>query len=162
MKRFFGLTALVVLLPVCAGAALSNGDSTYLTSAMQAQLGRYALATLAVHNASASSIKSLARSIAMDAGAQTQKLDAIAKQNGVPVATQPSVRDSFHYSQLSGLHGAAFDRQFVQALQVDDQFAASNAQSEMSGLQDSRLRSYAKRQYETLQRELKTLSKMHV
>jgi predicted outer membrane protein len=143
-------------------AALSSSDSSYLTAAMQTQLGRYALATLAQKNASSSAVKSLARSIATQSGTDSNLLNKIAKQNGVPVATQPDMRFSYHYSQLTGLHGKSFDRQFVQELQVDDQFASSTDQGAMNSVKSAQLRAFAKRRYSSLQKELKTLSNLHV
>ncbi len=157
MKRALSLVALAVFLPLAASAALSSVDREYLTSAMQTQLGRYALATLAEKQAGSARVKQLAKSIAGEATRQTRALDALAKKHGVPVATHSSVRDRYHYSRLIGVHGTAFDRRFVQELLVDDQIASSNERSQMRHGQDSELRAFAAHRYRALANELRML-----
>lgn len=162
MKSVLATVMIAALLPLTALAALSKTDSNYLTSAMQSQLGRYALASLAQKNASSASVKHLAASIAAQAAAATRKLDAIAKANGVPVAKGPSVRDSFHYSELSGQHGSSFDRSYVRELKIDDQITLSNDKSAMRTLHDSALRAFAGQRRGKLTKELSRLSSIHV
>lgn len=162
MKVVSATVMIAAMLPLCASAALPQNDTSYLTSAMQTQLGRYALASLAASHASSPDVKSLAKSIATQAGSETRKLDAIATKNGVPVAKSPSVRDSYHYSQLNGLHGKAFDRQFIQELNVDDQIVASSDQSAIKDVKDSSLRNFAQRRYSALKKELAKLKKIKV
>lgn len=157
MKLVSATVMIAAMLPLCASAALSQNDTSYLTSAMQTQLGRYALASLAASHASSSAVKSLAKSIATQAGSETRTLDAIAKKNGVPVAKGPSVRDSYHYSQLNGLHGKAFDRQFIQEMNVDDQIVISNDDGALKGVKDSSLRAFAQRRSAALKKELTKL-----
>lgn len=160
MKLVSATVMIAAMLPLCANAALSQNDSSYLTSAMQTQLGRYALASLAQSHASSSAVKDLAKSIATQAGNETRTLDAIATKNGVPVAKSPSVRDSYHYSQLNGLHGKAFDQQFLQELNVDDQIVSSSDQSAMKDVKDSSLHAFAQHRYSELKNELGKLKKI--
>lgn len=157
MKLAVALRTLALMLPLSAIAALSNRDAGYLRAEMQNQLGRYALATLAEKRASTAQLKQLAASMATEATAHTRALDKIAKRNGIPVPAHPSVRSSYHYSQLAGLQGKAFDRRFVQLLGVDDRIARSNEQAEMSGGSDAALRALAEHHDRTLQNELRAL-----
>ena len=142
----------LTLVPAQA-SSLSKTDANYLTAAMQLQLGRYALASLAVKNAGSSKLKAFAKSMQSDASAQTRALDAIAKQDGVPAAKQPDVRASYHYSQLSGLHGSQFDSRFVQDLQIGDSLASERHSSEAQSGQDAKLKAYAHKRVQALKNE---------
>lgn len=160
MKLHVTLFAFAAALPLAANAALSGDDTSYLTSAIQSQLGRYALASLADKNGASAQVKSLAKTITTESTSTNHQLTSIAKANGVSAPTSPSLRDNYHYSSLSGLHGKAFDQEFLQDLRTDDQLAAGNDQSEMQSANDPRLKKFAKARYGTLQKELQTLNKI--
>lgn len=150
----------LTLVPAQA-SGLSNTDASYLTAAMQMQLGRYALASLAAKNAGSADIKAFAKSMQTDASAQTRKLDAMAKQYGVPVAKHPDVRASYHYAQLSGLHGSQFDRRFIQDLQIGDSMASERHSSEAQSGQDAKLKAFAQNRVQALKREESKLNSLH-
>lgn len=125
---------------------------------MQTQLGRYALASLAQKNASSSKVKALARSIADDSAHNIHRLTALAKRFGVPPAKGPDVRASYHYAQLSNLHGAAFDKRFVQDLQIGDSVSADRHAVEVQKGSNNVLKDYAKSQSAALKHEQKKLA----
>lgn len=149
----------LALLPAQA-SGLSKNDATYLTAAMQAQLGRYALASLAVKNAHSPKVKAFAKSLASDASAQTRRLDAMAKQYGVPPAKGPDLRASYHYSQLRNLRGSQFDRRFIQDLQIGDSIAAERQSAESKNGQEPKLKKYAQQRLQALSREQRTLDSL--
>jgi putative membrane protein len=165
MRSFVALVFAAALSPLsllpAQAAALSSTDATYLKTSMESQLGRYALASLAQKQASSAQVKALAKSIASDASQQTQTLDALAKQYGVPPAKSPDVRSSYHYSQLSGLHGPQFDQQFVQELLIDDSMATDRHSTEAQSGQNDRLKSIAKERAQSLKHEQEKLNKIH-
>jgi putative membrane protein len=142
-------------------ASISNTDATYLNSAMQTQLGRYALATLAEKQAASPKLKSLAKSIASDASRESQQLTSLAKQYGVQPPKGPGTSASYHYSQLSGLQGSEFDQRFVQALTMDDGEALDTHQTEARSGSDAKLREFAKQRVSALQHEQKALNSIH-
>lgn len=162
MKSLIATVLLSASLSAPALATLSSNDSTYLTSAMQAQLGRYAMAQLEVKSGSNASLKQLAQQIVTNSTSQTRTLDSIAKKNGVPIPTQPNVRDTYHYSQLMGLRGTALDQRFVQELQIEDALIQNNDQLQAQSGQDPALRSFAKKRNVALQSELTQLNKIRV
>jgi hypothetical protein len=55
------------------------------------------------------------------------------------------------------LHGKAFDRQFIQEMNVDDQIVISNDQSALKDVKDSSLRAFAQRRSAALKKELAKL-----
>ena len=161
MKFPVTLCVFAAALPLAAQAALSSDDASYLTSAIQSQLGRYAMASLANKNGASPQVKSLAKSITAQSTAANHQLTSIAKTNGVSAPTSPSVRENYHYAALTSLHGKAFDQQFVEAFSTDDQLAVSNDQAEAKAGGDARLKAFAKTRLSVLQKELQILSKIH-
>jgi putative membrane protein len=161
MKSIVAAVMIAVCLPLSALAALNSNDSNYLQTEMQSQLGRYAIASLAQKNAASSSVKNLAKTIALQSAAATRDLDAIAKRNGIPPATHPSVRDSFHYSELSAMHGKAFDQSFLMDVKIDDEMMQSRDQTAAKQAQDPALRAFAQRHGATLAKELKQWGSVH-
>jgi hypothetical protein len=151
------IAALVLPALPAAAASLSQQDAAYLTAAMQAQLGRYALATYAAKNGSGS-VQSYARSVAKEASANTRTLDAMAKNDGVPIPKGPSTLDDYHYSQLQGLHGSELNRRFVDDLRVDDGMEQGQVKTEIASGQDAALKAYAKRRAAAMQRETAQLN----
>lgn len=152
--------ALAALCTAAAAAAtLNHTDRSYLTSAMQSQLGRYAIASLAEKNGTAP-VKAYAKTMAAEAAAETRTLDAIAKQQGIPPAKHPGMEDSYHYSQLSGLHGAAFDRQFVMDTTISDDLLKSTDRREAAHGSDPRLKAFARHRLNAIAAETKKLAKL--
>lgn len=160
MRFVASLIASALLLataPALASAPLNPDDSSYLTGALQTQLGRYALATYEVQHGSGSA-KTLAQSIATQSSGDLRTLTTLAKQNNVDVPKGPAVRDSYHYSQMSGMKGKALDQEFLQDMQIDDQMRISTDQDEMQSGANDTLKTYAKHRYTALQTELNALS----
>jgi Domain of unknown function (DUF4142) len=152
----------VVMLSVATAfaAGLNAGDTSYLTSAMQVQLGRYALATVAAQHGTGA-VKSFAHSVAVQSSADSRTLDALAKRYGVPPAKGPLLRDSYHYGQLRNLKGDALNGRFVMDLRIDDELRMSAEKHQMESGSNAALRAFAKRRYASLQHELNALSHLH-
>lgn len=157
MIRILVATALMLAAVPALAASLDKDDAAYLTTAMQVQLGRYALATLAAQHGSGS-VQTLAKSIASQSSSDSRSLGALAKRYGVTPPKGPTLRDSYHYSQLNGLRGADLNRRFVMEMQVDDQLRLSAEKHQMQSGSNAELKAYAKRRYAALQHELAALS----
>ena len=163
--KLLSIVLTAALLPLslitAQAASLSQSDSDYLNSAMSAQLGRFALASLAEKQASSAQVKSLAASIASQSSTATRALETLAKTYGVAPAKGPPVQASYQYSQLSDLHGSQFDSRFIQELKIDDDTVSSDDQSEAQGGRNTQLKSFAKQRYAALQNEQKKLNSIH-
>lgn len=159
MKPILWLTAAALLFTTIPAAAssLSGSDAAYLKNAMQVQLGRYALATVERRHGSGTA-KKLAESIAKQAARDTRELDSLAKRYGVAPPKGPTVRDTFHYSELSGMSGAVLNRGFAMDMRLDDRIVQSGDKQEMQSGGNAALKAYAKRRYSSLQKELKALT----
>ncbi len=153
------LSALLASVLPAAAASLSQQDTAYLTSAMQEQLGRYALATM-VSRSGSGTVQSFARNVVKDAAANTTALDALAKRDGVAIPKGPSTLDEYHYSQMQGLHGAQLDREFVDALRADVGMEQDDVKSEMTSGQDPAVKAFAKKRYSAMQHEASQLKQL--
>jgi Domain of unknown function (DUF4142) len=153
---------ILAVLLLAAATPLAPVDSGYLTRAMQSQLGRYALASVAEKNGATASLKAFAHAASTKATMNTRTLDALAKRHGVAVESQPGVRDRFHYARLMGVHGTDFDRSFVQQVRIDDAIMMSDDKAEMREGRDTQVRTFAKKRYAQLQNELAVLGKLRL
>lgn len=144
---------------VAAVISLSSSDRSYLTNAMQAELGRYALAASAQKRGDAS-VKAFGKTLAVNSAARTSALDALARASGVPIPKKPLVRDSFHYAQLSGMHGSRFDRVFIMDMRIDDEMLLSREQSEARHGNNARLKALASKRAAALRAEIAELGRL--
>lgn len=148
------------LAPALSAAALSKTDAAYLAAAMQRQLGRYAIATLGEKRAAVPALRTLAHRMAVESSAQTRVLDAIARSSGIALPKKPTLRDTYHYAQLAGLHGAAFDRAFVREVRIDDAITIYADRNEERHGSDPRLRAFARRRLTALEAEEHALERI--
>ncbi|HLI95625.1 MAG TPA: DUF4142 domain-containing protein [Candidatus Baltobacteraceae bacterium] len=153
------IPALLATVIPAAAVPLSQQDTAYLTSAMQEQLGRYALATM-VSRSGSGAVQSYARNVVKDAAANTTALDALAKRDGVAIPKGPNTLDDYHYSQMQGLHGSRLDQEFVDALRADVGMEQDNVKTEMTSGQDPSVKAFAKKRYSAMQHEATQLKQL--
>lgn len=161
MRVLHAITAAALILTAipAMAASLSSSDSDYLTTAMRAQMGRYALATYEQQHGSGS-VKSLGASIASQAAHDSRMLDGLAKRYGVTPPKKLLIQDTFHYGQLQGLQGSQLDNTFVRELRIDDRIAQDRLQQEVQHGQNAALKAYARQHLAAVQHELKALGHM--
>ncbi|HEY8314892.1 MAG TPA: DUF4142 domain-containing protein [Candidatus Baltobacteraceae bacterium] len=146
--------------PVLANAAsLSQDDAAYLQTAIQTQLGRYAIGSLAQNRATNDSLKTMAKKMATQSNSDTKILSQIAKQSGVNPPSKPTLTATYHYSNISSLKGADFNKQFAKSVLIDDQEALDASQQEAKSGSDPQLKAYAQKRESDLQNEIKTIQK---
>ena len=163
MSRAAIVSALAMCLaaapPVANAASLSKADSTYLQSAIQTNLGRYAIGSLGQNKATTDSLKTIAKSMATDSNSESKTLTEIAKSAGVEAPTKPTLTQTYHYSNISDAKGKDFDQAFAQAVLIDDQEALDTNQQEVQSGTDPQLKAIAKKNIDVLQTEIKTVQK---
>lgn len=145
--------------PVANAASLSKADSTYLQSAIQTNLGRYAMGSLGQDKATTDSLKSMAKTMATESNTESKTLDGIAKNAGIEPPTKPTLTQTYHYSNISDAKGKDFDQAFAQAILIDDQEALDTNQQEVQSGTDPQLKALAKKNIDMLQSEIKTVQK---
>lgn len=145
-----------MLLAPAAAASLENRDADYLKTAMQIQLGRYALASYEAKHGSGA-VKKFAAGLALHAAHDSRMLDGLAKQYGVTPEKGLLIQDKYHYSQIQGLQGSVLDKRFVRELRISDRINQDTEKQEIREGRSDKLKAYAKNRYATLRNELNTL-----
>lgn len=140
-----------------AAASLNSTDADFLSTAIQIQAGRYAMATYEQQHGTGT-VKGFATGVASQASHDLTMLQQLAKQSGVNPPKGPLVQDNYHYSQLVGLSGSALDKSFAREFRISDQINADTYHDEMGGGQSSTLKAYANQRYVAVQHEIDKLN----
>ncbi|MGZ3507476.1 MAG: DUF4142 domain-containing protein [Vulcanimicrobiaceae bacterium] len=163
MSRATIVSALAMCLaaapPAANAASLSKADTTYLQSAIQTDLGRYAMGSLGQNKATTDPLKTIAKDMTTESNTQSKTLTDIAKNAGVEPPTKPTLTQTYHYSNISDAKGKDFDQAFAQAVLIDDQEALDANQQEVQAGTDPQLKAIAKKNIDVLQSEIKTVQK---
>jgi hypothetical protein len=161
MKLIHMLTAaaLIVAVVPAAAASLNSTDTDFLTTAIQIQAGRYAMASYEKQHGTGA-VKSFAATVVVQAAHDLNMLQTLAKQSGVTAPKGLLVQDNYHYSQLVGLSGSALNKSFVRELRISDQVNVDTYGSEIKQGQHQTLKTYAKQRYAAIQHEINTLKHM--
>jgi predicted outer membrane protein len=141
-----------------AAASLSSSDAEYLTTAIQIQAGRYAMATYEQQHGTGA-VKSFAASVVAQSSSDSRMLNALAKKYGVTPPKGPLVQDNYHYTQLVGLSGSALNKSFAREFRISDQVNLETYRDEMNHGQDAKLKAHAKQRFQAVQQEIKTLQR---
>jgi Domain of unknown function (DUF4142) len=151
-------TMLVSLALPAAAASLSNTDAEYLTTAIQIQAGRYAMASYEQQHGTGA-VKSFAASVVVQSASDSRTLEKLAKQYGITPNKGLLIQDKYHYSQIASLSGSALDKSFARELRISDQINQDTYRTEMRQGQNSTLKAHAKQRYAALQQEITTLKR---
>jgi predicted outer membrane protein len=157
MKLLSVLCAAFMLLAAAAAATLDSTDRSYVRSAIQTELGRYALASAAAKNGSGA-VKAFGKALLPQSEAQSRTLDAIAKKYGIKPPTSPSLSDSYAYGVLTGMNGRSFNQAFVTDMRTADLMQLSSERYEMRHGSNGTLKGLAKKRAAQTQHELDKLS----
>jgi putative membrane protein len=140
-------------------ASLSAADAAYLRTAIQTQLGRYAIGSIGAHKATTGALRAVGQAMAADANADNRALRQVAKANGVAPPTKPTLVARYHYSQISSESGRTFDRSFVRAVVIDDREALDANMHEVKSGRNPQLQSIAKKNIHALKSEIGRVQK---
>jgi len=145
---------------VPAWSAVSADDASFVQTAQHDALGQYAIATLARGKAQSSAAKTLAHQIVANATEANNFIKQYAKTHAVPLDNQPSTRADNQYSNMSSEKGAAFDKQFGNAIYIDSNISLDTYQDEAAHGSDPALRAFAKKQLAAFAQFSKTAQKL--
>lgn len=149
--------AMTLIAVPAAAASLNSTDAEFLSTAIQIQAGRYAMATYEQQHGTGS-VKSFASGVASQSTRDLNMLQKLAKESGVTAPNGPLVQDNYHYSQLVGLSGSALDKSFAREFRISDQVNADTYHSEIGDGQNAALKAYAKQRYLAVQHEISALN----
>lgn len=104
--------------PLPAKAApFSTADAAFLQQANEHDLTEAAMAKLADNHARSSDVKALGARSATDYEAHRKTLASLADKHGLALTDTLMAKDQERVDRLSGLHGRAFDRAYVEAME---------------------------------------------
>ncbi|MDQ2664017.1 MAG: DUF4142 domain-containing protein [Candidatus Eremiobacteraeota bacterium] len=121
-----------------------QNDGDFVKSAVQIELGRYALGVAGLKRAHARELRALAKQVSSDGSASNRWLVGFARKHRIRVPSHPNLRATYQYSRLVGLSGAAFDRVFAQSVVVDASLALDTYKQELRNTKDAALRDFVK------------------
>jgi putative membrane protein len=135
--------------------ATMHADQTFVTKAAQGGMAEVELGKLAADRASSPEVKSFAQKMVDDHGKANDELKAIATEKSIAIPASLDSKDKATYNQLSKLHGAAFDRAYMQDVLKDHRQDIADFQYEARSGADSDVRGFASKTLPTLQDHLK-------
>jgi putative membrane protein len=94
-------------------AALSSSDRKFMQEAAVGGLSEVAMARVAVERASSEAVRDYARKMIEDHTRANEELMQLASTKGVALPTAPDAKHQQMLTRLSGMSGAAFDREYV-------------------------------------------------
>jgi putative membrane protein len=94
-------------------------DQRFLAEAIQVDLAEVNMGKLAQQKGQSDDVKQYGQMLQQDHGAHLQKAQQMAQQLGVTPPNNPNAKQQATYAKLEKLSGAAFDREFKQAMGKD-------------------------------------------
>ncbi|HAS1787458.1 TPA: DUF4142 domain-containing protein [Enterobacter cloacae] len=146
-----------------SGAKLSSGDENALKDMAQANINEVAAAKLALSKAQSSEVKTFAQKMVDDHGAALTKVQAVARQKGVELPTEPDVAHKDLTRKLENQSGDAFDKMYMEYAGVKDhQMVLSKLQKDASKIGDPDVKALANEHTPVVEQHLKTAEQMSV
>lgn len=152
MKRILAMTALGVAALMPAWAA--GSAETFLKHAMEGNLAEINAGKLAQARGSSQAVRDYGRMLEQDHMAANQQAVALAKKAGVAVPTQPNKDQQEMYKKLSQYKGAAFDRQFADAMADDHKKVIDMYEDEAKRQEDGQVQVMAQKLLPVLKQHL--------
>jgi putative membrane protein len=94
-------------------------DQRFLTEAIQGDVAEVNMGKLAQQKGQGDDVKQYGQMLQQDHGEHLQKAQQMAQQLGVTSPNSPNTKQQETYAKLEKLSGAAFDREFKQAMVKD-------------------------------------------
>ncbi len=126
-------------------AASSGQDKQFVTMAAQSDFTEITFSTAAVQKASDPKVKAYAQRMITDHNQLEAEMKPVADKLGV---TPPTALDAEHqqlFDQMNQLSGAAFDKQYMSAMDTDHHKALDAFKAEAASTQDKQLKPIVKK-----------------
>ncbi len=160
-KMFVGLFAICAsgLLASAQSSGVSAADRTFMDKAAQGGLAEVQLGQLAEEKASSQQVKNFGQRMVTDHSRANDKLKGIASSKGVTLPDSLDAKDKALYDRLSGLSGAAFDKEYMRTMIRDHNMDIAEFRKESKMAKDPDVRSFASSTLPTLEDHLRMAKK---
>ena len=161
MKTILSMTAMIGALAVSglmgatSDTAISAADSRFATKAAAGGMAEVKLGELAKTNASSSDVKAFGQKMVDDHSKAGDKLKSIAGKHSINLPMSMDSKDQATYDRLSKLHGADFDRAYMQDMVKDHKTDVAEFQKEASSGRNADLKNFASETLPILQEHLR-------
>ncbi|EOC1349873.1 DUF4142 domain-containing protein [Cronobacter dublinensis] len=144
-----------------SGAKLSAGDEKALKDMAQANINEVAAAKIALSKAESSDVKAYAQKMVDDHGTALTKVEAVAKQKGVTLPTEPDAKHKAMAEKLEKQSGDAFDKAYMEnAGTKDHKMVLSKLQSDATKIKDPDVKALADAHTPVVEQHLKAAEEM--
>ena len=134
---------------------VSKGDRSFIMDAANDSLAEIELGKVAQQNAESPEVKKFAQRMVDDHSAASKELEPIAGKLGVTPPTAPQGKHGKMVKDLSKKTGAAFDRDYVDAMVKDHKKAVKLFEKQSEKAEAAELRQFAAKQLPALKEHLK-------
>jgi len=141
-------------------SSLSSGDKSFMQKAAEGGSAEVQLGQLAEQKASSQAVRDFGKRMVTDHTQAGDKLKGIADSKFVNVTSSLDAKDKALYDKLSGLSGAAFDREYMRAMVKDHKADVAEFQKEANSGRDQDVKSFASLTLPTLQDHLRQAEKV--
>jgi len=152
-KSILALGTGVVLLG-SASLASAKSDGSFLTDAIQGNLGEIQIGQLAQTNGNSDQVRSFGQMLVQDHTAANDKALQLAKSHNLSAPTEPKPEAKKTYDKLSKLTGQAFDTEFAKAMVEDHKKDLKEFEQQAKGSDD--IANFAREAVPTLKKHLET------
>ena len=135
------------------------GDSSFLTSASQANLAEIEAGRLAVSMSTKDAVKQIGQMMVNDHTIAQNELAALAQNQNITLPTETDGEHKNMIDQLSKLSGTAFDSSYLRSQLIDHQMAITLFEQEAQNGKDDSVRAYAQKYLPKLKDHLKMIKK---
>lgn len=135
--------------------SLSSGDKSFMQKAAVGGMAEVQLGQLAEQKASSQAVKDFGKRMVTDHTQADDRLKGVADSKFVNLPNSLDAKDKALYDRLSGLSGAAFDREYMRAMVKDHRTDVAEFQKEANSGHDHDIKSFASLTLPTLQDHLR-------
>jgi len=137
----------------------ASADQRFVRDAAQANQAEIKLGELAVRKSTSTDVRKVGQMMIDDHRKLGDRLQTIAKNEGLTLPTEESAEQRATYDRLSGLSGSEFDRAYMDQLKTDHQQAISLFQDEARDGSSPQLKSFAQSNLPSLKQHQKMVSR---
>lgn len=140
---------------------LSSGDEKALKDMAQANINEIAAARIALSKAQSTEVKTFAQQMVDDHGSALTKVQAVARQKGVALPTEPDAMHKEMAARLEKQSGGAFDKMYMEnAGTKDHMMVLSKLKSDSKMIKDPDVKALADAHTPVVEQHLKSARQM--
>jgi putative membrane protein len=143
-----------------ANGGVPAKDHNFMMKAAQGGMAEVELGQLAQQNGQSQQVKDFGQRMVNDHSKAGDELKQLASQEGVSLPTTIDAKDQATMQRLQGLHGAAFDKAYMQDMVTDHKQDIAEFKHEASTGNDQAVKDWAGKTLPTLESHLREAQKV--